>query len=166
MLTLNRLSWLIFLTCFCAIPPLSIAQKTIDSSKQKVRIDWEQEQLINYPEITQIIIKTGKYIHFVDKSSQLSLSTDMSKGIQEDEHNKALDELLAFLEQEKKYKLVIRVKKTKELSKQCVISLYSYIFKNTNLKAQQLDIKPFTPKDAGYFWTFENEEIAISFDSY
>ncbi len=79
--------------------------------------------------------------------------------------NTAFDQLLAFFEQVQTYKLIIRVKANKELSKQRIAFLYSYIFKNSTLKAQRVEIKPYTPRDEAYFWTFENDEIAISFDS-
>ena len=92
------------------------------------------------------------------KNTKLPLDTEGGR-------NKSFDAILAFFEKSESYKLIIRVKKGKELSKQRIAFLYSYIFKNTTLKAQRVEIKPFTPKDEAFFWTFENKEWALSFDS-
>ena len=96
---------------------------------------------------------------FGDKNTKLAVDTEGG-------HNKAFDQLLAYFEKNDNYKLVIRVKKTKNLSKERIAFLYSYIFKNTNLKAQRVEIKQYSPKDEAYFWTFENDELAMSFDTF
>ncbi len=90
----------------------------------------------------------------------IKLTTDTEGG-----HNKAFDQLLFYFENDNNYKLVIRVKKGKKLSKQRIAFLYSYIFKNTQLKAQRVEIKQYSPKDDAYFWTFENDELAMSYDT-
>ena len=95
---------------------------------------------------------------FGEKNTKLVLDTEGGR-------NKAFDQLLAYFETAENYKLVIRIKKGKNLSKQRMAFLYSYIFKNTNLKAQRVEIKQYSPKDEAYFWTFENDELAMSFDT-
>jgi hypothetical protein len=75
------------------------------------------------------------------------------------------DNLLSFFERYPNYKLVIRIKGKKTINKNRIAYLYSYIFRHTNLKAQQVDIQRFSTKDDYYFWTFENDDFAMSFDS-
>ncbi len=95
---------------------------------------------------------------FGKKNTQLPLDTEVGR-------NKSFDQLLAYFEQTDNYKLVIRLKQGKKLSKERIAFLYSYIFKHTTLKAQRVDIKHYSPKDESYFWTFENDELAMSFDT-
>ena len=103
---------------------------------------------------------TNNAPHMVFGKKNIKLTTDTEGG-----HNKAFDQLLSYFENDNNYKLVIRIKKGKKLSKQRIAFLYSYIFKNTQLKAQRVEIKQYSPKDEAYFWTFENDELAMSFDT-
>jgi hypothetical protein len=109
-------------------------------------------------EVSDVITTNAPKLMFGEKKIKLPLDTEGGR-------NKALDQILAYFEKSESYKLIIRVKKGKDLSKQRIAFLYNYIFKNTSLKAQRVEIKPFTAKDEAFFWTFENEEIALSFDS-
>lgn len=109
-------------------------------------------------QVSEVIAENAPKMVFGKKNTKLKADTEGG-------HHKAFDQLLAYFEQSDDYKLIIRVKNGKELSKQRTAFLYSYIFRNTNLKAQRVEIKQFTPKDETYFWTFENDELAISFDS-
>jgi hypothetical protein len=109
-------------------------------------------------QVSEIISENAPKMIFGKKKAKLPSDTEGG-------HNRSFDQLLAYFETSESYKLVIRVKSNKELSKQRITFLYSYIFKNSNLKAQRVEIKPYSPKDEAYFWTFENEEIAVSFDS-
>ncbi len=109
-------------------------------------------------QVSEAITNNAPKMIFGKKNTKLAFDTEGG-------HNKAFDQLLAYFETADNYKLVIRVKKGKKLSKERIAFLYSYIFKNTNLKAQRVDIKQFSPKDEAYFWTFENEEFVMSFDA-
>lgn len=109
-------------------------------------------------DVNDVITINAPKIVFGEKNTTIPLDTE---GVR----NKSFDQILAYFEKSESYKLIIRVKKGKELSKQRIAFLYNYIFKNTTLKAQRVEIKPFTPKDEAFFWTFENEEWALSFDS-
>lgn len=161
MLKLNTLLGLLFFVFYWAIP-LSIGQEIRDTSIERIGLlnaSFEKAD------------KTGEPNGWENCNFSQSLPpnncTDLrllSSG-QRGGHHKAFDQLLAYFEQSDNYKLIIRVKNGKELSKQRIGFLYSYIFRNTNLKAQRVEIKQFTPKDETYFWTFENDELAISFDS-
>lgn len=109
-------------------------------------------------QVSEAITDNAPRMIFGKKNTNLELDTEGG-------HNKAFDQLLAYFEKAENYKLVIRIKKGKKLGKERTAFLYSYIFKNTNLKAQRVEIKQYSPKDEGYFWTFENDELAISFDT-
>ena len=109
-------------------------------------------------QVSEVIVANAPFMVFGKKSIKLKADTEGG-------HNKSFDQLLSYFEGSDNYKLVIRMKQGRKLSKQRIAYLYSYIFKNTNLKAQRVDIKQFTPKDEAYFWTFENDELAISFDT-
>lgn len=118
----------------------------------------QKNEFLAVQHVSDVITINAPKIIFGGKNTKLPLDTE---GVR----NKSFDEILDFFEKSENYKLIIRVKKGKELSKQRIAFLYSYIFKNTTLKAQRVEIKPFTPKDEAFFWTFENEEWALSFDS-
>ncbi len=109
-------------------------------------------------QVSEAITNNAPRMIFGKKNTNLVLDTEGG-------HNEAFDQLLAYFETAENYKLVIRIKKGKKLSKQRMAFLYSYIFKNTNLKAQRVEIKQYSPKDEAYFWTFENDELTMSFDT-
>ena len=109
-------------------------------------------------QISEVISTNASKMVFGKKMPKLTADTEGGR-------NKSYDQLIAFFEQSESYKLVIRVKEHKELSKQRIAFLYSYIFRFSTLKAQRVEIKQYTPKDEGCFWTFENDELAMSFDS-
>ncbi len=79
--------------------------------------------------------------------------------------NEYFDRIIELFEKYNNYKIIIRVKNKDGLSKKRVVYLYNYIFQHSNIKAQQLDIQRFKPKDEEYVWSFENDELAISFDT-
>ena len=110
-------------------------------------------------QVSEAIVTYAPKMVFGKKNTKLKADTEGG-------HNKSFDALLAYFEQNSNYNLVIRLKQGKKLSKERTAFLYSYIFKNTGLKAQRVDIKQFTPKDEAYFWTFENDELAMSFDTF
>ena len=109
-------------------------------------------------QVSEVISTNASKMIFGKKNIKLRSDTEGAR-------NSTFDQLLAYFEQNENYKLVIRIKKDKKLSKERIAYLYSYIFKNSNLKAQRVEIKAYSPKDEAYFWTFENEEMAVSFDS-
>ena len=109
-------------------------------------------------QVSEAITQNAPHMIFGKKNTKLEANTEGGD-------NKAFDQLLAYFEKAENYKLVIRIKKDRKLSKQRIAFLYSYIFKNTNLKAQRVEIKQYSPKDEVYFWTFENDELAMSFDT-
>lgn len=119
--------------------------------------------LIN--QFNEVIIANGNYLKFEPKRPNL-----MSNNIQEDDtsefkRNNYLDNIAKMFEKYPNYKLIIRVKKAGKLTQKRVVYLYNYIFRHTNLKAQQVEIQRFKPKDEEFVWTFENDDIAISFDT-
>ena len=139
-----------FLAClfftFYAVLPRSIGQEIRDTAVQAMQ------------QISEVISTNASKMVFGKKVPKLTADTEGGR-------NKSFDQLIAFFEQSENYKLVIRVKEHKELSKQRIAFLYSYIFRFSTLKAQRVEIKQYSPKDEGYFWTFENDELAMSFDS-
>lgn len=121
-------------------------------------IKRNEGQQISASPASQLIVEVGNQLKFVGNGAQFTFDTEGGR-------HKALDQLLSFFEKEENYKLVVRVKKGKVLSKKRVAYLYSYIFKNSNLLANRVEVKPYSPKDSAYFWTFENDDLTISFDS-
>ncbi|MBL7815848.1 MAG: hypothetical protein JNL70_12610 [Saprospiraceae bacterium] len=138
----------------------------IDNISPFMPVSCSDLQLLNNPkstilsmqQVSEVITTYAPSMIFGQKNTQLKLDTE---GVR----NTAFDQILSYFEQSTNYKLLVRVKKGKDLSKKRIAFLYSYIFKYTNLKAQQVEIKPYSPKDQDFFWTFENDEIVMSFDS-
>ncbi len=120
--------------------------------------------LIN--QLNDIIITNGNLLKFEKKKSNIVADSD-NQNIEENDfkRNKYLDNITAAFEKYPNYKLIIRVKKSGKLTQNRVVYLYNYIFKHTKVKAQQVDIQRFKPKDEEFVWSFENDEIAISFDT-
>ncbi len=118
----------------------------------------QKSVVLSLQQVSEVLTENAPRLLFGKKRLKLLNLNDEGR-------NEYFDKILSYFEKTSSYKLIIRVKQGKELSKQRIAFLYSYIFKYTNLKAQQVEIKPFTPKDEAFFWTFENEEMAFSFDS-
>ena len=117
-------------------------------------------------QLNDVIINNGNYLKFEKKKPNLTAEGD-SPHTEENEfkRNKYLDNITAIFEKNPNYKLIIRVKKSGKLTQSRVVYLYNYIFKHTKIKAQQVDIQRFKPKDEEFVWSFENDEITISFDT-
>lgn len=140
---------------------LKLSEGTVPSSKRAILLI----QLLN-----EIILNNAaqlkfdsKKIHFVyDGYSKAVAVSSKSANLVRNEY---FDRMLEVFEKYDNYKLVIRVKNKDKLAKERVVYLYNYIFKHSRLKAQQIDIQKFKPKDEEYIWSFENDELAISFDN-
>ena len=162
---------LLFITFFTA---QSHGQMTLETSLNKSNITYKGEKdtsskkrklthsdkLIEIDtflahEVSDLILEKAHYIHFEANDAQF-LSTTLSQS--------AFDSIIKFFEKYDKLKLIIRIKNESGEAKNRVIFLYNYIFKNHKIKAQQIDIQRFKPKDHDYIWRFENKEMAIAFD--
>jgi hypothetical protein len=100
-------------------------------------------------------------MRFVEKESKLIVNKLDKEGVKS--LNAAYDALLGDLEKNAQKKLVIRVKKGNKLAKERITNLYAYAFKYTKIPASRLDFKPYSNKDDGIFWAFENDDICLSY---
>jgi hypothetical protein len=116
--------------------------------------------------LNDVIIENGKRLQFPKKSEKLaSTNTTEEAAPEERGSNVYLDNIISLFEKYPTYRLVIRVKTQGSLGKNRIVFLYNYIFKHSQLKPQQFDIQRFKAKDEEFVWTYESNDIAISFDT-
>jgi hypothetical protein len=107
--------------------------------------------------LNDVVVDNGKKIEFKKKSPTMTLT--------EGERNSYLDNILTIFEKYPNYRLIIRIKNSGSLGKARTINIYNYVFKNSKLKAQQIDIDRFKPRDEEVVWLAETDDIVISFDA-
>jgi hypothetical protein len=112
--------------------------------------------------MNQTLGRNAPQLKFVRKQPQLVGEVENTEG-GTTIRNRAYDAILAELALFPQYKLLIRVKKGKRLSKKRMAFLYSYIFRNTSLPARRVEIKRYKSEDEFNFWSFENDDFAIGY---
>jgi hypothetical protein len=113
--------------------------------------------------LNETIVNNGNQMRFKKKNAAL-----VWDGYHEETgivRNAYFDRILEVFGKYKKYKLIMRIKKNGKYTKQRVAFLYNYVFKYSGLAASQVDIQPFRNKDDEFFWSVENDEFAITFDT-
>lgn len=156
-LLLDNISPIVSLPC----NDLKLSEGTVPSSKKAyLLIQFISEMIIN--NAAQLKFQK-KRVHFEHDGYSQTVAIN-AKNI-EIIGNEYFDRILEVFQRYNQYKLVIRLKNKDRMAKERVVYLYNYIFKKGILKAQQIDIQRYKPKDEEYNWTYENDEWAISFDN-